>query len=183
MTETPLCPTLYTVGHSNHPFADFLALLRAHAITDLVDVRSAPVSRWVPHANKRQLERTLPEHGIAYHFYGQRLGGRPKDPDVYVDGQIDYARVMARDWFRAGLRDLVARVERVAAAGGQTAIMCSERDPLDCHRHHLIARALLDVGAGIYDAPPVHVAHILAGGALRAVTPDDFAGPEQPPLL
>lgn len=177
-------PVLYTIGHSNHAFADFVALLHQHAITDLVDVRSAPASRYVPHANKRALERTLPDHAIAYHFFGQALGGRPRDPNVYdSEGRIDYPRVMARDWFRSALHDLLALGDRVTAAGGHVAVMCSERDPDRCHRHHLIARALLDPRAGIFAQPPVTVAHILADGTLRPATPADFDTPAQPSLL
>ncbi|KAB2857470.1 MAG: DUF488 domain-containing protein, partial [Anaerolineae bacterium] len=53
--------TLYTIGHSNHSLDDFLGLLKQHAITDLVDIRSAPQSRFSPHFNKKRLESTLPE--------------------------------------------------------------------------------------------------------------------------
>lgn len=182
-TPPNTCPTLYTVGHSDHPFAVLAELLTRHAITDLVDVRSAPYSRHVPHASKPELERTLPDRGITYHFFGQSLGGRPDDANVYDNGQIVYARVMARRWFRTGIADLLALVRRVTDSGGHVAIMCSERDPLDCHRHHLIARALIDAGAGVVTEPQVAVAHILADGSLRHVTAADFDAPQQLTLL
>jgi uncharacterized protein (DUF488 family) len=176
-------PTLYTIGHSNHPFDAFVDLLRQHTITALADVRSAPFSRFVPHFNKPRLEADLPAQVIAYHTYGKTLGGRPADPTVYDDGQVNYVAIMARDWYRAGLRDLLARVLAVHDSGGRVVIMCAERDPLDCHRHNLVARSLIDPGVREAEEPVVDVAHILADGSLRAVTAADFGAPQQLTLL
>jgi uncharacterized protein (DUF488 family) len=169
---------LYTIGHSNRTAEEFLAHLGQHGIALLVDVRSAPYSRYVPHFNKSRLENLLLEHGITYHFAGLRLGGRPDDPTVYYEGRIDYAAVLQRDWYQAGLRDLLALV---AGTAGAVAIMCSEGDPDRCHRHHLIARSLGDPAWRRADYPPV--VHILRDGSLRPVTESDFAGNTQQRLL
>ncbi|MCD4686542.1 MAG: DUF488 domain-containing protein [Anaerolineae bacterium] len=176
-------PTLYTIGHSNTTLPVFVALLRQHAITVLADVRSAPFSRYVPHFNKPRLEADLPDRAIAYYFYGKTLGGRPTDTRVYDDGQVNYSAIMTRDWYRAGLRDLLARVMAAHDSGGRVAIMCAERDPLGCHRHNLVARSLIDPQVREMDDPVVDVAHILADGSLRVVTAADFDAPQQLTLL
>lgn len=166
-------PSVYTVGHSNHPPEAFLDLLRRHGIETVVDVRSAPYSRYTPHFNKRELERLLAEAGIRYVFAGDVLGGRPPDPTCYKNGAVpdghanylelvDYAAVAARDWYRRGIERL-----REIGHDRRIAMMCSEEDPARCHRHHLIAQTLLA------DGVPVH--HIRASGecedAVRAEPP------------
>jgi uncharacterized protein (DUF488 family) len=129
---------LFTIGHSNHKLPAFIDLLQAHAIETLVDVRSAPHSRFSPHFNKKALDASLPQSGIRYVFAGDSLGGRPTDPACLTDGKVDYAKVMQQDWFQQGIERLLE-----IAAASRTAIMCSEEDPANCHRHHLIARYLL----------------------------------------
>ncbi|HEX5498445.1 MAG TPA: DUF488 domain-containing protein, partial [Thermomicrobiales bacterium] len=145
---------IFTIGHSNLTFDAFVALLANPdaPIATVVDVRSAPYSRFAPQFNRPSLEAGLRAHGIAYRYLGDDLGGRPTDPTCYVSGQVpdgkadylqlvDYAEVARRPWFQQGLDRLLAE-----AASGPTAIMCSEEDPHNCHRHHLIAKALTDRG-------------------------------------
>ncbi len=140
-------PTIYTIGHSNHELEDFLALLRQHGIQLLADVRSSPYSRYVPQANRETLARALEAEGIAYRWLGDRLGGKP-------EGAVaDYDEMRASHSFQQGLADLLA-----LAAGRRAAIMCSEGDHRQCHRHKLITPALLDQG--------VHVLHIQPDGTL-----------------
>lgn len=129
-------PVLHTIGHSNHGFERLLALLRAHGVRAVVDVRSRPFSRHVPHANRGFLAGTLPREGLAYRFLGRDLGGR-SGPDLPPDLDLPFAeRVRTRSFARG----IIALLEDAAAA--PTAVLCRERDPLDCHRFHLIARHL-----------------------------------------
>ncbi len=166
---------LYTIGHSNHPLDDFLGLLKQHAITDLVDIRSAPQSRFSPHFNKKRLESALPEHDMTYHFSGEALGGRPKDPSVYAGEKADFGLVMQREWYQTGIRDLLTLLQKVEAQAGRVAIMCSEGDPDQCHRHHLIARSLLDPQVKIVgDEVGLEIVHILKNGELHSVSVEDF---------
>lgn len=141
MTDTPL---VLTLGHSNHPWPDFLALLQANEVACLVDVRSMPASRRYPQFNRTAFERALAEAGIGYRFLGDRLGGRPKDTVCYAGGAVDYARVAATPAFRDGLDELagLAREKRCF-------LLCAERDPLDCHRAILVARHLAPKGFAI----------------------------------
>jgi uncharacterized protein (DUF488 family) len=152
MTETQI----YSIGHSRHRLDDFLALLRQNDVEVVVDVRSAPYSRFVPQYNHDQLRQTLSDAGIRYLYKGRALGGRSEDPDHYVDGRLDYQRLGASDSFVAGLELLcqLARSHRLA-------IMCSEEDPMACHRGVLIGRKLQDDGQGI------RVVHIRGDGSLE----------------
>ena len=144
---------ILTIGHSRHSHERFLALLEAGQVTAVADVRSAPVSRFSPHFNKSALAASLAERGIAYVFLGAELGGRPEGEAMYSDGRADYEKMAAGSEFHAGL----ARVTETAKRH-RMAVMCSEADPLDCHRCLLIGRAL--AGAGF------DIGHILASGEI-----------------
>lgn len=132
-----LVTTLYTVGHSNHSPEHFLALLHQHGITAIADVRSTPYSRYCPHFNPAPLTSSLARAGITYVFLGKELGARPDDQQCYVDRGVDYGRVAARPEFRAGLERVVQGLAKF-----RLALMCTEKDPLDCHRMILVCRHL-----------------------------------------
>lgn len=171
MTDQPL--TLYTIGHSSLSAADFLAHLRQNDITVLVDVRSAPYSRFVPHFNKAKLETYLKENGLDYRYAGEYLGGRPKDaevnqPEGEPNQRPDYVAVMKTESYQKGISRLLQIVAETQATGGNAAVMCSEGDPLNCHRHHLIARSLLDPAVKVIEQS-VQVVHILKDGTAEPV--------------
>ena len=147
-------PRILTIGHSNHPLERFLALLSKHGVTAVADVRSAPYSRFCPHFNRDVLTTALKESGIRYSYLGRELGGRSDDPMCYQDGQIQYERVARTDVFRKGVARVVSGAESF-----RVALMCAEKEPLDCHRTLLVAPALVALG--------VEVGHILADGQLE----------------
>jgi uncharacterized protein (DUF488 family) len=135
--------TIYTIGHSNHSLADFVALLQDQKIQLVVDVRSSPFSRYVPHANRDVLAGVLEANGISYHWMGDHLGGKP-------GGVVaDYDQVRAGPNFQQGVASLLA-----LGAHRRTAIMCSEGDHRRCHRHRLITPALLDLDARVVHVQP-----------------------------
>lgn len=146
--------TLYTVGHSNHTAEALLALLAAHGIGCVVDVRSRPYSRW-PQFGRERMVAWLRAGGVDYVWMGDSLGGRPEDPALLgPDGAPDYD-AMARDpAFLDGLDALLRRLDRPA----RVAVLCSEGDPARCHRERLIAPAA--------QARGVTVRHILRDGTL-----------------
>ncbi len=148
-------PMVFTVGHSNHPPEVFVNLLVRHGIDEVIDVRSAPYSRYSPQFNYEGIQRMLDDIGIGYTYLGGELGGRPADRACYdADGRVRYDRVAATDSFDDALR----RVTRVAEEN-RIALLCTEKEPLECHRTLLVARALVDRG--------VDIAHILADGGLE----------------
>jgi uncharacterized protein (DUF488 family) len=133
---------LFSVGHSNHDLTSFLRLLRPAGVAAVADVRSHPFSRRLPQFNQSDLERALQTQRMTYLFLGDRLGGRPDDPALYdAEGRVDYEHVRATGAFRAGLNSLVQ-----AAARSSVAMLCSEADPLDCHRGLMITPALMERG-------------------------------------
>jgi uncharacterized protein (DUF488 family) len=129
--------TIFTIGHSGHPIGRFISLLEVHGVTALADVRSAPFSRRHPQFNRNSLSRSLRDAGIDYVFLGKELGARTGDRSCYEGGRVVYARLAATALFRSGIE----RVKNGAAAH-RIALMCAEKEPLDCHRTLLIARVL-----------------------------------------
>lgn len=135
---------LYTIGHSSHPIAHFLALLQGAGIGCVADVRSVPFSRRFPQFSQKALAVSLKDLGIEYWFLGDSLGARPKDPDCYEDGKVSYARIAATPAFRSAIDMLIDRSETQ-----RIVITCAEREPLDCHRTILVGRALALRGVGL----------------------------------
>jgi uncharacterized protein (DUF488 family) len=158
---------IFSIGHSNHPIEEFLDLLRLHGIAVLVDVRSAPYSRYVPHFNPENLKATLKERGFQYLYMGRELGGRPEGAELYdADGRVRYDRLAEAPLFLGGL-------ERLITGGGRyrVAMMCSEEDPTHCHRRLLIGRVLR--------ARSVPFTHIRGDGRLQ--TEAEVSAAEQTP--
>jgi hypothetical protein len=145
---------LYTIGHSNHKIEDFINLLKRCGVTCVADVRTAPYSRYCPQFNKDALAAALETAGVAYIFMGKELGGRPGDPSCYENGCVDFQRLAEREEFKQGIECLVADVSKYSIA-----LMCAEKDPLECHRTILIARYLKEHN--------IHIKHILEDGSIE----------------
>ena len=163
---------IYTIGHSNHPIEKFLSLLQAHSIATAFDIRTNPASRFSPQFNRKSLDQSLNEVGIEYEFLGKELGGRPKEDGFYdKEGYVLYERLASTSEFRRGIR-------RIAEASEMTrlALLCTEMDPKECHRHHLLATYLMERGFTIL--------HILRDETLldAALLSHEFAS-RQIPLL
>lgn len=137
---------IYTIGHSDHPITDFIALLKKHAITCLCDIRSTPYSKRQPQFNAENLKRELVKNGIRYLYLGKELGGL----------RTDYDKVRESEEFKRG----VMRVAEELAKGETLVLMCAEKDPADCHRSRLVAPGLT--------AASIEVRHILYDGALAS---------------
>ena len=150
----PPVPELHTLGHSNHPIEHFIALLRRHGVETVADVRSRPHSRFVPHFGKERLARILADAGLGYLFLGQELGGKPVQDDPR-HARLDYRARTEEPSFRQGMQTLLD-----AIADRRVALMCRERDPLDCHRLHLICRYLSPMA--------LDIRHILPDGDVEA---------------
>ena len=147
--------TIFTVGHSSHSLEEFVSLLQKHRIHEVVDIRSSPYSRYTAHFNFDVIGEALDHIGIRYVFLGGVLGGRPTDPSCYdADGRVRYDRIANTDLFDGSIRDLTRGADEC-----RIALMCTEKDPLDCHRTLLVAPSLV--------AYKVNVEHILADGSLE----------------
>ncbi|HEX5078250.1 MAG TPA: DUF488 domain-containing protein [Geminicoccaceae bacterium] len=144
---------LFTIGHSNHPVDDFLALLARQRVETVADVRSVPYSRFAPQYRKAALAAALAAAGIGYLFLGAQLGGKPRRGELAA-ARLDYAGRVREPTFRDGIAQLLAAVRQA-----RVALLCRERDPLDCHRLHLICRHLAPAG--------LDIRHILPDGRIE----------------
>jgi uncharacterized protein (DUF488 family) len=147
--------TIFTIGHSNHSIERFLGLLKDAEINMVVDVRSAPFSRMFPHFNQDSLKKSLGENSIGYLFLGDLIGGRSNDPEDYVEGQVSYRLLAKKDSFKLGMIRLKEGVSKYIIA-----IMCSEKEPLECHRTLLVSERLTEMG--------IEVGHIHADGSTES---------------
>lgn len=148
--------TVYTIGHSNHPAERFIDLLSAHGIVAVCDVRSTPYSQFTPQFNRSELKHLLPQYGIRYIFLGAELGARSDDRACYTNGKINYQLLSGTPLFQSGL----ARIQEGLKKNFRIALMCAEKEPLECHRFVLVSRALATLG--------LEVQHIHADGSLES---------------
>jgi uncharacterized protein (DUF488 family) len=140
---------VWSVGHSTHPFDAFVALLEAHSIEALADIRRVPRSARSPHFNTDALAASLPERGIRYRHLSKLGGWRRGSPDSPNDGWRNasfraYADFTTSEEFAGGLGEL-----QEMAASTRTAMMCSEALWWRCHRR-LVADQLVASGAAVW---------------------------------
>jgi uncharacterized protein (DUF488 family) len=156
MHDNTAAPPVFTIGYGARTVDGLVSALRAHQIAFLVDVRTAPYSRFKPEFSKDALEQELKRQSIHYVYLGDALGGRPADPDCYVDDKVDYERVKGKDFYQAGIQ----RVRTAWQRGVRFVLMCSEGKPEQCHRSKLIGESLAALG--------IPVAHIDEHDQLRS---------------
>ena len=145
---------IYTIGHSNHSVQYFISLLKRHGIGAIADVRSSPFSRRHPQFNRDTLADALRKDGIAYVFLGKELGARSDDPRCYDNGQANFERMAESPTFKQGIDRLLKGKDQ-----HRIALLCAEKEPLDCHRTILVSRNLRKLG--------VPVKHIMADGSIE----------------
>lgn len=147
---------LYTIGHSQHKIEYFVKMLKKQNINYVLDVRSTPYSKYAEQYNRENIEMYLFNNGIKYSFMGNFFGARPNEADLYCEeGYLDFERVRKSERFIKGFDNVVLGLER----GNNIVLMCSEKDPFDCHRAIMVARAFELFG--------MEVNHILADGELQ----------------
>lgn len=139
---------IYTIGYGERSLDEFIRTLQQYQIAYLVDVRSAPYSRYKPEYSKEPLAAALQAQGIRYLFLGDALGGRPADPTCYSDGKVDYEKMKQLSQYQAGLERLQQAFQRQV----RVVLMCSEGKPAQCHRSKLIGVSLTSL-----DIPVVHI--------------------------
>jgi uncharacterized protein (DUF488 family) len=145
---------VFTIGHSTHSLDHFTSLLSLHSITVLCDVRSTPYSQINPHFNREDLKSSLLAAGVRYVFLGRELGARSDDLSCYENGKVRYDRIAKTLLFRQGLERL-----QQGATSYRVALMCAEKEPLQCHRTILVSRYVTELG--------FNVQHILPDGSLE----------------
>ena len=148
---------LFTIGHSNHPVEYFIQLLDTFNIEVVADVRQLPYSRYADHFNRELIEKTLIKSGMKYVFVGDQLGARPSSRTYYTKGRVDFIRLAKAPFFTEGITRL-----RNGMQEHRIALMCSEKDPITCHRTILVCRNLscMEKNADIQ--------HIISNGILES---------------
>ncbi|MEQ9618940.1 MAG: DUF488 domain-containing protein [Deltaproteobacteria bacterium] len=149
MTNSDPKPKIFSIGHSNRTFDEFVGILTHYGIETLADIRSYPHSGRNPHFDKERLEKELPPLGIEY-IWIKKLGGMRKE---------GYGEYMKTDGFSEGLGELESK-----AKGKKTAFMCSELSWRNCHRS-FVARALHSRGREV-----VHI-HNIDEAEIHSVLP------------
>lgn len=157
---------LYTIGHSNRPLEEFIAMLENSGITHLIDIRTVPKSRHVPWSNHKVLAATLSKHKIKYTHMPELGGMRHPHKDSINQGWKNagfrgFADYMQTPEFFHGLKSLnsLVKTEKVA-------IMCAEAVPWRCHRS-LISDAEMVRG--------IKVIHLINANSNKEHTLTNFA--------
>jgi uncharacterized protein (DUF488 family) len=146
---------VFTIGHSTLKLERVFRLLREAKIETLVDVRSSPISSFVPDFDRDVFEVACDVAGVRYIFMGEELGGRPRSSAFYDNaGHALYWKMAGEPGFRSAIKRLAAQ-----ASASRTAVMCSEENPVFCHRRLLLMRPLAEVD--------VDLQHIRADGRLQ----------------
>lgn len=136
---------IYTFGYTGHgdDLAGLVKDLKERQVSVLVDVRSNPYSSAFSQYNKEPFAQFLREHGIVYRNYADEFGAKQMDKGVYSDLagdglRIDYEKFTSSKKFKEG----VEKLNRIYGSGRKVALMCSEKDPINCHRAIMIGNAL-----------------------------------------
>ena len=147
--------SVYTIGCSTNTLERFLELLKMHNINCIVDVRSTPFSKYTSQFNREGLQGYLKKHNILYIWMGKEFGARRDKKELYsIQGYLDFEKVRKDSDFLGG----VERIRNGISKGYRICLMCTEKDPIDCHRTILVAKGLEDNG--------IEVNHILQDGKL-----------------
>ena len=148
---------IFTIGHGGRTMDDVITQLKSWSIEYVIDVRSAPYSRYQPGFSKDSLARSLAQAGMKYVYMGHQLGGRPDDPTCYTEnGNVNYSEYRSRAFFQEG----ISRLKRAGEQGYRVCLICSEGNPKSCHRSALVGAVLEDM--------EVEVVHLLPSGGSKS---------------
>lgn len=144
----------FTIGHSTYESETFVKLLKLNNIEWLVDVRSVPYSQYNPQYNKENIKVFLENNGISYIFMGDLLGARYSNPELFFPDKeiVDFNKVRRTNEFNLGIERVIKGIKE----GYKVCLMCSEKDPFECHRFVLVSCTLAKKG--------IDVKHILENG-------------------
>lgn len=140
-----------TIGHSNYDIEYFVNMLKENNIDTIADIRSTPYSRFNPQFNKDELNYVLKKQGLTYVFLGKELGARYEDKSLlFLDGKVDFKKVQATKSFLFGIERLISGLKK----GYKISLMCSEKNPIECHRFGLVSEYLSKNGFDVSHITP-----------------------------
>lgn len=147
---------IYSIGHTNHTIDNFILMLIKQNINCIVDVRSTPFSKYTPQFNKEILRESLNIKGIHYLHMGKEFGARRENTLLYTkEGYLDFQKARNDNDFLSGVERLKDGCEKEF----KIALMCTEKDPFDCHRAIMVSKGLKDNG--------FNVKHILSDNTIQ----------------
>jgi len=131
---------IYTIGSSIHTIENFISILSRYKINAIADVRSVPYSQHTPQFNKEILANILKGRSIHYLDFSKEFGARRKEDTAYTNNRVDFKKVIK-------LPDFIKGIERIDAGihkGYKIVLLCTEKNPLDCHRFSLVSKGLVE---------------------------------------
>ncbi|MEN6595228.1 MAG: DUF488 domain-containing protein [Clostridiaceae bacterium] len=146
--------TIYTIGYSGFKIESFIETIKSYSISLVVDVRSKPYSTYFSDFNKETIKEKLEKQGVYYRNYACEFGARQEDINFYEHTYMDFEKFAKSDQFLSGFSKLVKAME----ANYSFVLMCAEKDPVNCHRAILVARAFYEQG--------YIVKHIMSNGSI-----------------
>jgi uncharacterized protein (DUF488 family) len=153
-------PRVFTIGHSNRQWSDFISILKDNHVDLLVDIRRYPGSRACPQFNKEQMTIELNKESISY-IHIEKLGGRRNKLDIKENSRNNdhnnngwknksfraYADYMATTSFKEGINELLSLMKKYS----NLAIMCAEAVPWRCHRRMIADYLMMVEGINVFD--------------------------------
>ncbi len=145
--------TVYSIGYGLRSQEGFINTLEMLGVDTVIDVRSIPRSRYAPQFDEGAIYEALRQRDIDYYTAGEKLGARPEDATLHdSEGRVDWERLRESAPYKEGIQS----IRDMAADGHVTALVCSEGDPLSCHRFGTVSRDLSEAG--------MDVRHVLTNG-------------------
>lgn len=146
---------IYSIGYSGIVIEDFIKILKKNEINCVIDVRSIPYGKYTPDYNKENIKEKLKKNGILYENFSKEFGARRNEENVYdSDGKVNFLKVSKCENFKKGVDRIKKGVEKYSIV-----LMCSEKNPIECHRFSLVSRFITEEG--------FEVIHILNDGNLQ----------------
>lgn len=145
---------IFTIGYAGFEIENFIKVLKEHHINSLIDVRSSPFSKIYSDYNKPLLHKTLQNRGIIYRNYNREFGARQEDKMYYPNGYLDFSMFTRSRMFIEGMEKIIKAIP----LGYKFVLMCSEKDPITCHRTIMVGKAFFDKG--------ISINHILSDGQI-----------------
>lgn len=141
---------IYTIGYSGFDIDTFIRRLKSYGITALIDVRSTPYSKYFHDYDKENLAEKLKKERVVYRNYAQEFGARQNNIFYYPNGYLDFNRFASSSSFLSGKEKIINAMDK----GYKFALMCSEKDPLTCHRAILVSREFYKSGLDVIHILP-----------------------------
>lgn len=143
--------TLYTIGYSGFSIDSFISTLQMQSINVIIDVRSNPYSSHFTAYNKEQLKQVLSSNGIYYRNYAKEFGAQQTNRGFYTPhGYLNFEVFSNSDLFGDGYRKIEDGIKQQFTF----ALMCAEKDPIDCHRSIMISKTFKDNGYDVLHLMP-----------------------------